>query len=318
VPPDEVFSSYEYTLCDVRTAFSDGATICTKYINLEVDVEPLIPPFSYNNLCSSVLLTRFIPVYILMHSFQVMLPIFLVCLFSSCQYTTLPKFLYPVLNGVFWPHHWSRKPHSSVSAGIVFELAVPHHLLKANRIISSDILNHLLVFCTFGMCSPFLALIMVASVSLKHHMWVMLIGRFVHSRVAGSAGADADVSKSNESIGDDHALMALSAACVPILDIVSGCVWPVVFSSGLFFSFLCWDVLGDDIGWREALWAPALILGLCACLYIFVKFSEAMFCSRGKINADNIPAHGMECNPLHKTTREADIEMVDVAMLQQQ
>ena len=332
VGADEIHSTYSYEYCSLMVFNFDGLpSQCAIYQIQTVIVAPLVPPFSYNNLCSSVLLTRFIPVYILVHSFQIMLPFIQVWVFMMTRYSSFPKYIQPVLNGVFWPHHWSRKPHSSVSAGIVCEMSDPHHLLKANRIISSDILNHLLVFCTFGMCSPFLALIMVVSVSLKHRMWVMLIGRFVHSRVVGSTSAKSDidtnanagtgadvVSDSSERIdvGDDNALVALSAACVPILDIVSGCVWPVVFSSGLFFSFLCWDVLGDDIGWKEALWAPALILGLCACMWGVVYFGVrkqqdcdvplALFGNNSQLMESN-PLHGVQEGPQRETEMRGSI-----------
>ena len=169
--------------------------------------------------------------------------------------------------------------------------AEPLKMLKANRIISSDILNNLLVFCTFGICSPFLAAIMLVSVSLKHHMWVMLLGRFVHTRVTAASGAGAGAGA-----GGDHALVALGAACVPLLQIVARCVWPVMGGSSVFFAVLCWDVLADEVGWRDAVWAPVAVLLVPVCLWACVRGASfytatgsALECAEG--SADNAQAN---------------------------
>jgi hypothetical protein len=277
-------STYEYEYCAYLVNLADGTTSCRDYALAEVEVAPLVPPFSYNNLCSSVLLTSFIPVFILVCALQLLLPLVQVCLFASSKYTHFPKPLRKVLFGIFWPEYWRKDNSSSVVSGAVdekepSELAEPLLLLKASRIISTDILNPLLVLCTFGICSPFLALIMLVSVSLKHYMWVLFLGRFVHTRITatmasfGATNRNTEVDTSSMSVqhrqvGEDHALVALSAACVPILDIVTRCVWPVIWSSSLFFAFLCWDVLSDEVGWRKALWAPVGVLCLPVCLWV--------------------------------------------------
>jgi hypothetical protein len=283
VKPDEVTSTYLFQGCWARILDVDGTTSCYEYVTYTVDVAPLVPPFSYNNLCSSVLLTRFIPVYILVHTFHILLPVLQVCVFTTNDMSSFPKAIHAALSGVFWPGHWkSGKNIGNPATSSSREDAEPHLLLKSNRIICSDILNHLLVFCTFGMCSPFLALIMIVSVSLKHHMWVVFIGRFVHLRVmcysgtctGGGTGDDTGIDVNvYRRASDDQALVSLSAACLPIMEIVSGCVWPVVCSSGLFFSFVCWDVMGDEVGWKKALWAPAVVLGMCILLRVCVYSS---------------------------------------------
>ena len=278
-----------------------------------VEVAPLIPPFSYNNLCSSVLLTRFIPVYILVHSFQVLLPVVQIAIFMSVDRAAFPKALRPMLNGVFWPDHWSGGSNRNSNSDIMHEEhADPMMLLKAHRIVGSDILNHLLVFCTFGICSPFLALIMLVSVGMKHHMWMVLIGRFVFCRVyrctkEGLAGVKYNGGCSDSlkgHIGGDDAVLALSTACLPIMDIVCSCVWPVVWSSGLFFSFLCWDVLGDEVGWKQALWAPVMILGYCACMWVFVRIIDS-FKKSGEGNSNFEESDDVwrddSCNPMRVT-----------------
>lgn len=141
--------------------------------------------------------------------------------------------------------------------------AEPRKLLKANRIVTSDVLNHLLVFFTFGLCSPFLALIMLLVVAMKHVMWITILGRFVYCR------AQLKLAGQVRNGSQDHALVALSVACccLPVLQLVASFVWPVTWSSPLFFAFLCWDVLGDEVGWKDAWWAPLLVLAVPVCLW---------------------------------------------------
>lgn len=350
--PDEVSSTYEYQYCMYQVNEVDGSVTCRDYGIEVVEVAPLVPPFSYNNLCSSALLTSFIPVFIFVYSFQVMLPIIQLCLFTSSQYTFFPKAVRKLLFGIFWPDFWrthgaatsagTSAGASSISTAVDADnvndederdsnIAEPLKLLKANRIISTDILSPLLVFCTFGICSPFLAVIMLVSVSMKLRMWLVLLGRFVYTRFglgtgsggAGSAGGDRQSGESSSrgittevknekkvhtqthsqvqeqvqeqvqvQVGEDTkvdlALRALGAACVPAVDIVVRCVWPVLWSSSVFFSFLCWDVLNDEVGWREAIWAPVVVLVLPGFLWVCMTLASRGRCGcRGGGDSDS-------------------------------
>ena len=326
-------STYEYEYCMYQVVEVDGSVTCRDYGVQTVEVVPLIPPFSYNNLCSSVLLTSFIPVYILVSSFQALVPLIQVCLFTSSKYTSFPKPLRKVLFGIFWPDYWKENQSSASANGGADDndydaQAEPLKLLKSNRIITTDILCPLLIFCTFGISSPFLALIMLVSVSLKHHMWLLMLGRFVHTRVtaaAATAGHDSDdgnrgeyggvrgrqsengnrnsTNNEVEEVNKDQALVALSAACVPIVDIVARCVWPVIWSSASFFAFLCWDVLGDEVGWKRALWAPCLVLALPLVLWMGMGFW-----SRGYDNDRN---HRTNSLLQHVTTPPATTSSTD-------
>lgn len=39
------------------------------------------------------------------------------------------------------------------------------------------------------------------------------------------------------------------------------CVWSILWTSCLFMICLCWDMAGDHVGWKKALWVPCT--GLC-------------------------------------------------------
>ena len=94
--PPEVSSTYEYTYCQGLGVDSEGNSACVIYAVADVAVAPLIPPYSYNNLCSSIMLTGFIPVYIFVYAVNMLVPLWYVCVFTSVPYTSLPPWL---LNG---------------------------------------------------------------------------------------------------------------------------------------------------------------------------------------------------------------------------
>ena len=148
--------------------------MCTQFSSRTVYVVPFEPPFIYNNICTSVILTSYIPVYVFVYAIQLFVLIVSFVTFSSIRYRDIPAWLRKGLPGVFWPEHeWTSQD------------TAPRDLLKSTEIVSFDILNHLAVFATFGMSSPFLGVLMLLSVTLKLFMWRVVIGRFVQSRLPG-------------------------------------------------------------------------------------------------------------------------------------
>ena len=96
------------------------------------------------------------------------------------------------------------------------------------------------------------------------------------------------------------ATVALSIACIPILEKVTHCVWPIIWTSSLFFAFLIWDILGDVWDWSRSVWAPLLTLSVPAGVWVY-SFARAHWCSaRGHVvgrsasDANMISMGGME------------------------
>ena len=58
VQADAVSTPYSYESCNLFYVLR-GATICLNRATAEVESAPVIPPFAYNNQCSSVLLTSY-------------------------------------------------------------------------------------------------------------------------------------------------------------------------------------------------------------------------------------------------------------------
>jgi hypothetical protein len=211
----------------------------------------------YNNLCTSTILTSYIPVYVFVYAIQLLVSVLLVVVLTSVEYTSLPRWLQKGLHGVFWPgHEW------------ISDRIVPRDLLKATEIISFDILNHLAVFVTFGISSPYLAVILIFSVCLKLYIWRMIIGRFAYTRSCPNSESICNIGGYKES-GDDG-LASLSLACLPIMDMLEDCMRPIVLSSAVFFACICWDMAGDKVDWRASFWAPASVMMVPVLLWCVV------------------------------------------------
>lgn len=55
------------------------------------------------------------------------------------------------------------------------------------------------------------------------------------------------------------------------------CIWPILWTSCLFMLCLCWDMAGDNVGWKKALWVPGcslLILPLIWCCNYLIRYYQ--------------------------------------------
>jgi hypothetical protein len=306
VAPDEVESQYDYQICFLNL-FIDGEFSCLQESTRTVFVTPLRPPFLYNNLCTSTILTSYIPVYVFVYAIQLFVVVLQVAVLTSLEYSSFPKLLQKGLHGVFWPNHeW------------VLSRIVPRDILKVTEIISFDILNHLAVFVTFGISSPYLALILIVSVCLKLYMWRVMIGRFAYIR-------STPVCKSSElnrhwevdGVNGDGGLSTLNMACLPILDILEDSLWPIVVSSSMFFACICWDMAGDKVDWVGSIWAPAIVLMVPFLLRGGVWMHAKHIGSKMKTTSDDSTStfvqtamNKSQSNPIHSKSVEMNSQLV--------
>ena len=195
--------------------------------------------------------------YVFAYALQLLVSLLLVVVLTFVDYSRVPAWLQKGLHGVFWPgHEW------------VSSRVVPRDVLKATEIISFDILGHLAVFVTFGISSPYLALILIFSVCLKLYMWRVIIGRFVYIR--SSPSRDLACSMGGQQESGDVGLSMLNLACLPILDMLERGMWAILLSSAVFFGFICWDMAGDKVDWKGSIWAPLTVLSIPLLLWCCV------------------------------------------------
>ena len=270
---------------------------------VKADSAPLIPPFTYNNQCGSVVLTSYIPVFLLGYSIQLLLPFVRLALLAYMPYGSLPRSVREVLHGVVFPEYWRQGGDVSV-ANRASVNSDPLVLFDTRTIFCNDVFNNWLVMLTFGLCSPVLAVAIACSVLLKMYLWTFLLGRFtkiileqdtidaddpsVTTTVTGTAatataqsplqpsqpltGATTSVACAENKDEEDvnFALGALAETHIPLFEVLAGSFWQVVWCSALFVALLGWDMATDEVGWLWVLLVPLGYVLVLRCVAYFI------------------------------------------------
>jgi hypothetical protein len=159
-----------------------------------MEVLKITPPFFYSYQCASTLLTSYIPVHMYSISLQVLFTIVALVIIFSSSSMTHPHWLLSLFPGVCWPSHWQRTGGSAIDLE-----RNPVCLIEPHQIISRTMSNIILLL-SFGLCSPVLCAYIAVSICLHLSSWLVLIGRFVFSRI----DARHALASSSPSIGPDR------------------------------------------------------------------------------------------------------------------
>lgn len=307
VESDEIISQYSHEVCDFwfYTDISQSDTRTRgQYSMHDVNVVPLVPPYIYHYQCGSVFLTLYIPVYIYMYSFQLLVPFIYMMLLSLLEYEHIPAPIRPMLHAIIWPkylikqHRLRNVAHSpkerdgekaNYDRFLEALVVTPSILFDSKTVITFDILHNMSVLLTFGLCSPFLTIIIAMAMILKINMWLVLLGRFCNvfssdgsSRISSVDNTENELSvrvsqhKQQVPVTRDNihpALIALSRVCIPIENVFKKSVWPITWTSAAFFAFLCWDISADKVGWWRAIWIPCLVLSFPVFMWLITKIA---------------------------------------------
>jgi hypothetical protein len=268
VQADAVSTPYSYEQC-VLYVVNSGSAVCTEWRTIEVESAPVIPPFTYNNQCSSVLLTAYIPVLIIGFSIQLVL-CFLVpsIMFQAGRFCNIAELIHrKLIYGILWPDFWAAGEKDS-------ELACrnkasleqdPTIIINTRSILCFNVLNNLVTMLTFGLCSPFLAAAVACAAVSQISMLLLLVGRFT---VVLTSSRSSD--SSCESL--HFSLSALGNIWFPVTEVLRQSFWLIVWISAVFMSLMCWDIAGDEVGWAESVWIPAVAVGYSVLLWMIVFF----------------------------------------------
>ena len=199
--------------------------MCSVYSLVEGYSASLVPPFAYNNQCSSVVLTSYVPVFILGFSIQLLLPFVAILLLTYVPFGSIPAFVRQGVHGVVAPEYWLQLGDSARNNEAILQ-SNPSVMLKICTIYCNDVFNNWLLLLTFGLCSPVLAVAITCAVVLKMSLWVLLIGRF--SRCMLHCSSECKVESAADEDKEDYvhfALRALAAVHIPLGQILAGSFW---------------------------------------------------------------------------------------------
>ena len=257
---DDIISYYSIDYCDTYTAYY-FVKICTadEFQHDNIPIAPLTPPFIYNYQCASSVLTSYIPVYLYIYAFLILLPFVYVMLLTQFKYDELPHVFRLLVHAIVWPKHFieDEDVHPSDNES---SLKFDHFMIFDTRdIVTTDVLNHLIVLLSFGLCSPLLTLAIGLTVYLKLNMWVLLVGRFASYFEYPKQPARLRYA----------AFHTLSKSYLSLAQVYHQTMWPLIWSSAIFFAFVGWDFCADEVGWKNSLWVPFLVISVPISMRLF-------------------------------------------------
>ena len=93
--------------------------------------------------------------------------------------------------------------------------------------------------------------------------------------------------------GDEHLTKGyrdkLNSQCEHVFEVMYRALWIVVLLAAVFYSLFLFDIIGDNMGWRGALWAPITLTMIALTLYLLygcnvhdfvTQFARIMLCRK--------------------------------------
>lgn len=263
VAADAVSTPYNFEECYATAQGLFNNNVCVATRSVQVDSAAVIPPFTYNNQCASVLLTSYLPVLILGFSIQLVLCFLLpVLLFQAGNFIHLEDIIHHrIVGGILWPEYWLKSDESDLFLVNRNKACVkdPRTVFNPTSTLCFVILNDLMVMLSFGLCSPILAAAVTCSLVLQMCSRILLVGRFTSILTKNDAHLK-DTGHRKKSNDVHFALVALGKVQFPVREVFQRSFWMIGWCSGLFCALVCWDIAADDVGWSNASWIPITTL----------------------------------------------------------
>jgi hypothetical protein len=202
---------------------------------------------------------------------------------------------------ICWPDLWQPQPPGTPDTLMAWlndksNNMEPGRILKVKNIITG-IAHDMVISLTFGLCSPYLAVTIALALYIKCLQWRYFIGRFVcyhmQPQPFGITNNDSDdMSNASARTVDTEQPVGESQVpnnCAPIMAqengpllpllilnksvmdthlLWDGIQWPLVCTSCLFFTIICWDMAGDEVGWDVSIWIPPTVMSVPLLLWV--------------------------------------------------
>ena len=256
IPADSIRTPYTYRSCIKLTSDVEGGLFCSEYSTEYVDSASLTPPFTYNFQCGSVILTAYLPVFLLSFSVQLFLPFCLWLFLAAVPNLSIPPHVRNLVHGVLCPANWKLDCTDNDLYNKAFLKRKPRAVLETSSILCNDVLNNWLIMLTFGLASPVLAVAIVCVVVVKMCMWNILVCRFVKTMQDSDMNMHGTEDSEFRRVSESYSVVALAECAFQLPDVLTGSYWRLVTSSALFVALLSWDMACNSVGWLDSLWVP--------------------------------------------------------------
>ncbi len=171
----------------------------------------------------------------------------------------------------------------------------PQPLIQVDK-VCVIIISSFGILITFGALFPPLAIVIVISMIITTYCVQLMLGQVVtHSRqlelqhihylqqqkilkqqvIDGDVEVQAEVEVQLEPVVDAdgtylHYEQRLEEECEDVTKAFKNIIFLLLVFATLFYAFFLWDIIGDDVGWLDALWAPICLALLPFLLLIIV------------------------------------------------
>jgi hypothetical protein len=243
-------STYSYVGCIASVQL--GALFeCAAYNEFTVEVIPVVPPLTYNYICTSVLLSAYVPIFIYVYALQLVMLVVVPLVYR--YWTGMPSALRRLQHGMLWPEQWKEGEQGS------------WHLLKMHDIVSAAV-GHIALLLSFGLFFPALGLVIALTCAISSLQSRIILGRFLSHRLLALSRDDA------LSLAGDGSVNVLEANARGWMEATEKCLKLLGFTLAMFYGVLCWDLAGDDVGWQKGSWAPIAVTGSVAGLSLIIVY----------------------------------------------
>jgi small basic protein len=115
--------------------------------------------------------------------------------------------------------------------------------------------------------------IIAQTVYMEYRIGVYIYPLFWSERVSNDSVVQCRISevRIDDSQERQNRLKTLDTDLENILEVLRALLqstWQVLLFIGPFFGFIIFDIIGDEFGYRRALWAPVSLVLICVTMYL--------------------------------------------------
>lgn len=240
ISPQPVTAEYSFRYC----INVDPSLQCIGYSIMKQSID-YIPPFIYNNGCSSAILKNYIHILIYTYCFNTVFTPLCFFLFSFYRASQISHLLRKrTLPGALWPLNAFRF----------------RKMLRLDNVMAAEIL-HLTTVVTFGFTCPGLAVVAGTAFFAEITTWQIMIGRCLK------------LCDENPGPESERTLKRLSVECRNNWRSARKCLLLVMVLCSIFFAMFVTDIACDTEPFHEVMWMPIICFLYPGVLYIINRFN---------------------------------------------
>ena len=141
-----------------------------------------------------------------------------------------------------------------------------------------SLVGSIAVLVTFGVMQPVLGFVTYLAIVIQTIYIEYRVEQYVHEILKSASNAssvDVEVSASSSlSTESRQALIALDESVKGLGQTFARSTWQLLVFLGPFYGFFVFDIIGDEKGFEEAIWAPITLVVLCLSMYVIPSFLQ--------------------------------------------